>query len=275
MFIVEFLEKLRRSATRRSLEERAASHRQELAERGRKTIEKWRRIARPTPAVRDQIWEFLYEYTRSAVTQMLLRGDTALPDADGGKSLTAEMIGILYPREDYAAEVFARIGFVAERALAAAKPGERDRYSPLDTPCAFRRMLGRHLWENGEIVRRLKRCRSDYAASVLRSLHQVELEQSRYDSWEMSYLECERRYHQILNRIGESARTVGPSIYDPRSPWELRRTLISGGLELFPEPPLACPGVKWTDVRHFRSSVNGNLKKKGPPTSNAPRRGNR
>ena len=61
MFIVEFSEKLRRSATRRNMDERAAAHRQELTERGKKAIGKWRKIANPTPAVQDQIWEFLYE----------------------------------------------------------------------------------------------------------------------------------------------------------------------------------------------------------------------
>ena len=38
MFIVEFSEKLRRSATRRNMEERAAAHRQELTERGKKAL---------------------------------------------------------------------------------------------------------------------------------------------------------------------------------------------------------------------------------------------
>ena len=257
MFIVEFSEKLRRSVTRRNMEERAAAHRRELTERGKKSIGKWRKIATPTPAVQDQIWEFLYDYTRSAVTQMLLCGSTALPDADEVGTMTAEMIGILYPREDYAAEVLARIGFIAERAIVAAKPGEHDRYSPLDTLCAFRRMLGRHLWENGEIVRKLKRCRSEYAAAVLRSLHQVELEQSRYDSWEMSYLECERRYHQILNRIGEIARPVGQSVYDPRSPWELRQTLRIG--IVMQDVPSAPPdrALRWSGIRRLRQFVAG------------------
>lgn len=257
MFIVEFLEKQRRSAPRRSWEERAAARWRELAERGRNTIEKWRTIATPTPAVQDQIWEFLYEYIRSAVTQMLLHGGTALLDADEVKSLTAEMIGILYPREDYAAEVFARIGFIAERALVAAKPGEHNRYSPLDTLCAFRRMLGRHLWENGEIARKLKRCRSEYAAAVLRSLHQVELEQSRYDSWEMSYLECERRYHQILNRIGEIARPVGSSIYDPRSPWELRQTLRIGIITQDVRSASPDCALHWNGIMRLRQLVAG------------------
>ena len=269
MFIVEFSEKRCRAVTIRSMEERAAAQRKELTERGRKMIGKWRRIADPTPAVQDQIWEFLYEYTRSAVTQMLLYESTAIPDADEVGTMTAEMIGILYPQGDYAAEILARIGFIAECALVAAKPGEHDRYSPLDTLCAFRRMLGRHLWENGEIVRKLKRCRSDYAAAVVRSLHKVELEQSRYDSWEMSYLECERRYHQILNRIGEISRPAGRSVYDPRSPWELRQ-IVRIGITAREERPVQPDRVpRWSGIRHLRQLVSkrpagGDLPPHGP-----------
>lgn len=221
MFIIDFREKLRRSANRQKLEEHTAAQWQTLKERCGQMIAEWRRITRPTPVIQDQIWDFLYEYTQGAVTQILLRGKISLLDETEIKTRTGEMIFLLYPEEDCAAEISSRIRFISEQALAAAKPGSHDRYSPLDSPIGFRRMLGRHLWENAETVRRLKCCRNEYASQVIRKLHEVVYDQSQYESWEMRYLECERRYHQILNQIGEITRPAGTSIYNPRSAWEL------------------------------------------------------
>ncbi|MBO4630636.1 MAG: hypothetical protein J5858_01800 [Lentisphaeria bacterium] len=180
----------------------------------------------PTSAVQDQIWEFFYEYAQCIVSQILLDGSIkTLTSSSEMKEPVMTLISILYPKEDYGTEIFARLRFIAERAFATDKPGDHDCYSPLDTPQSFRRMLGLHLWEKDDMDRKLRRCREDYAAKIRRNLRQVEFEQSRYDSWELRYLEYERSYHQILNRIGESVRPATPAIYSPRSPWELRTQL--------------------------------------------------
>lgn len=222
MFIIEFREKLRHSVNRQKFIEQTEAQWQALAEHGQKMIVKWRKIEKPGPAVQDQIWEYLYNYTKCVATQVMLHGDVELLDMGAVKSMMMELISMLYPPVDYVSEVFNRIVFIAERATEAVKPGDHDRFSPLDSMSAFRRILGRHLWGKDEIAGKLKRCREDYAAKIRRDLHQVEFEQSRYDSWEMRYLECERNYHQILNRIGEATRPATPSIYSPCSPWELR-----------------------------------------------------
>lgn len=254
MFIVEFREKLRRFPEPRLMAQTAA-RREALTEHGRKMVSKWRRIVNPAPAVQDQIWEFLYDFTRCAVSRAVLRGSAELPETAEEKELMTELIRLLYPRADYAAEFFDRILFVSERALAAVKPGVQDRYSPLDTLQCFRRILGVHLWDSDEIARKLKRCREEHAEKVRRALRQVEFEQSRYDSWEMLYLECERRYHQILNRIGEVVRPAGPAVYAPRSPWELRgmvRDLLPAGKK---SEPAAGLRYTWKYARQLRDAV--------------------
>lgn len=253
MFIFGF--RKRRLHDRSGLEKKVAIWRQTLEERGTMLIAEWRKISMPTTAVLDQIWEFFYEYTQCMVSQILLDGSVKPLTEEGSKALVATLISILYPQKDYVAEIFARLRFIAEQAFAADKPGNHDCYSPLDTPESFRRMLGVHLWDCDEIVRKLKPCREDYAAKVRNVLRQVEFEQSRYDSWEMLYLECERRYHQILNRIGESTRPVGPAIYSPRSPWELH-ALIRDLTEM-QETPVRAKGSRcnWKTFQQLRTAV--------------------
>ena len=253
MFIVDFRKKRLRDQSR--LEKQVGSRRQALEERGGKLLAEWRKISMPTSAVRNQIWEFFYEYAQCIVSQVLLEGSVKSLTGAESKGLVTALISILYPEGDYAAEIFARLRFIAERAFAADKPEDVDRYSPLDTPQSFRRMLGLHLWSKDEIDRKLKRCREDYAAKVRRALRQAEFEQSRYESWEMLYLECERSYHQILNRIGESARLPVQAIYSPRSPWELRalvRDLTQTEQEF---DPAVKQGYTWKCFRLFRDGI--------------------
>lgn len=257
MFIVEYREKLRHSANRQNLIEQTEAQCQTLAEHGQKMIVKWRKIEKPGPAVQDQIWEFLYNYAKCATTQVMLHGNVELLDMGATKSMMMELISMLYPPVDYVTEVFNRIVFIAERATETVKPGDHDRFSPLDTMSVFRRMLGCHLWGKDEIAGKLKRCREDYAAKIRRDLHHVEFEQSRYDRWEMRYLECERRYHQILNQIGESVRPAAPAIYSPRSPWELR-TLVKELPESLRPPVRTSPyQYKWTDYLRLRKVMSG------------------
>ena len=250
MFIVEFREEMRQAG-----DKHIASQWQALKELGREMIGRWRKIAAPTPAIQEQVWEFLYKYTRGAVAQILLRGKTALGDEEEVKTPMQELISLLYPRENHAAEIFGRIVFIAERALVAVKPGDHDRYSPLDSMRAFRRMLGRHLWESEEMLGTLKQYRKEYAVAVLHKLREVEFEQSRYDSWETSYLECERRYHQILNRIGEIERPSAP-ICNPRSAWELRAQ-VKDWAELHLSPIQTSPmEYSWRFCQQLRNAVN-------------------
>lgn len=255
MFIIDFREKLRRSANRQKLEEHTAAQWQTLKERCGQMIAEWRRITKPAPAIQDQIAEFLYEYTRSTVFQVLLRGNVSLLDSSEVKSVMIELISMLYPGEDCATEIFARIRFISEQALAAAKPGSHDHYSPLDTLSAFRRMLGRHLWENAETVRRLKCCRDEYASQVIRKLHEVEYDQSQYESWEMRYLECERRYHQVLNQIGEITRPAGTSIYNPRSPWKLRTVVRNLAETTKTEDKTDKTEINWRIIQQYRNAA--------------------
>ena len=264
MFIVEFHGKLSRLKTRLNLKGNAAKQKLQeqtspqwlaLGERGCKMIEKWRKIKKPAPAIQDQIAEFLYEYSRSTIFQVLLRGNVSLLDSNEVKPLIVDLISMLYPREDYATEIFARIRFIAEKMLAAEKSGVHDHNSPLDTLSVFRRMLGRHLWENDETVRRLKCCRDDYASLVIRKLHEVEYEQSRYDSWEMRYLECERRYHQILNQIGEITRPAGTSISKSCSPWKLRTVVRNLAETKKTAIQTDQTEINWKKIQQFRNAA--------------------
>lgn len=265
MFIVEFHGKLSRletrlhlkeSAARQKLQEQTSPQWKELGGRAGKMIEKWCKIKKPAPAIQDQIAECLYEYTRSTVFQVLLQGNVSLLDSDEVETLMAELISMLYPGDGYAAEISARIRFIAEKMLAAEKSVGHDHNSPLDSLSAFRRMLGRHLCETNEIVSRLDRYKADYASLVIRELHEVVYEQSQYDSWEMRYLECERRYHQILNQIGEITRPAGTSNEKQRSPWELRGLIRDFATAEKKTVAEVRQGYTWEISRQLQKEIN-------------------
>ena len=273
MFIAEFQKK--RLLSRSKLEKQVASRRQMLEERYRDRITAWRKISMPTSAVQDQIWKFFYEYAKCIVSQILLDGSIkTLTSSSEMKEPVMTLISILYPKEDYGTEIFARLRFIAECAFATDKPGDHDRYSPLDTPQSFRRMLGLHLWEKDDMDRKLQRCREDYAAKIRRNLRQVEFEQSRYDSWELRYLEYERNYHQILNRIGESVRPAAPAIYSPRSPWELRTQLKDLMQTRAGTAPAISQKCTWKYSRRLWNIVAQRAQKmSAPPKSGAEQQG--
>ena len=261
MFIIEFQEKLRHSANQQNFIEQVEAQWLTLSEHVQKMIVKWREIEKPGPAVQEQIWKFLYDYTKFTTTLVMLHGDLEFFDMSVVKSMMMELIFMLYPQEDYVSEIFSRIVFIAEWTTKAVKLGDHDRFSPLDTMNEFRRMLGRHLMGKDEIAGKLKRCREDYAAKIRRELHQVELEQSRYDSWEMRYLECERNYQQILNRIGKATRPAIPAIYSPRSPWELRMRLHANSFNHLQTQDDLYKFFSWSKVDVFRDVVGYDKKK--------------
>lgn len=256
MFVGKFKEKLRTASNRERAEKFAAAQYATAAEGIRNAVPGWRSVHSPTPAIRDRVWEMFYEYVRRAVKLVLFRGDAALLAAEEFTAPVLETVSVLYEHEDYGGEILDRLRFIADRALAAAKPGDHDGYSPLDTLQSFRRMLGAHLWMHEELDRSLKKYVDNYACAIRNELRKVEFEQSRYDNWESHYLYCERRYHQILNRIGEVERPAGPAIYSQRSAWEIRRILRADHPAWSREPADPRRDWRWRDVAAARRLLN-------------------